>query len=233
MAPKRHRSLVELEDKIEGSGVRPQSMTPPSDPHRSQPLSSNLGSGPPSEEPSPKPPTPLERSKKSKRENYGHVCRTKPGWAVCNYCRAQKKTCLPVPRKVVKEVRRLMKGALKLWDHVGDVSDEVHQVMAERLQAFKTAVRRRKSGDPAKLKVSPFKQWLMRILPEILRSSRLTASAVRKLADIPPVKWAPVDEAPTTNDGNDALGPPVADPRLDPVWPTKHLHPVYNPEDYE
>ena len=50
---------------------------------------------------------------------------------------------------------------------------------------------------------------------------------------MPPVKWAPVDEAPTTNDGNDALGLPVADPRSDPVWPTKHLRLVYNPEDYE
>ncbi|KAI9751701.1 MAG: hypothetical protein M1815_000954 [Lichina confinis] len=166
-------------------------------------------------------------------ENHGHVCHTKPGRAVCDYCRAQKKTCLPVPRKAVKEARRLMKGAFKLRDHVGDVSDEVHQVMAERLQAFKTAVRRRKSGDPAKSKVSPFKQWLMRMLPEILRSSRLTASAVRKLADMPPVKWAPVDEAPTTNDGNDALGPPVADPRSDPVQPTKRLRLAYNPEDYE
>ena len=62
-----------------------------------------------------------------------------------------------MPRKVVKEVRHLMKGALKLWDHIGDVSDKVHQVMAEHLQAFKTAVHHRKSGDPAKLKVSPFK----------------------------------------------------------------------------
>ena len=26
-----------------------------------------------------------------------------------------------------------MKGALKLWDHVGDVSDKVHQVMVECL----------------------------------------------------------------------------------------------------
>ena len=50
-----------------------------------------------------------------------------------------------------------MKGALKLWDHVGDVSDEVYQVMVERLQAFKTTVRCWKSGDPAKLKVLPFK----------------------------------------------------------------------------
>ena len=58
---------------------------------------------------------------------------------------------------MVKEVRRLMKGALKLWDHVGDVSDEVHQVMVEHLQVFKTAVCHRKSGDLAKLKVSSFK----------------------------------------------------------------------------
>ena len=58
---------------------------------------------------------------------------------------------------MVKEARHLMKGTLKLWDHVGNVSDEVHQAMAERLQAFKTAVRHGKSGDLAKLKVSPFK----------------------------------------------------------------------------
>ena len=50
---------------------------------------------------------------------------------------------------------------------------------------------------------------------------------------MPPIKWAPVDEAPTTNDGNDALGLPVADLRSDPVWPAKRLHPVYNLEDYE
>ena len=50
---------------------------------------------------------------------------------------------------------------------------------------------------------------------------------------MPPIKWAPVDEAPTTNNGNDMLGPLVADPWSDPVQPTKHLHPVYNPEDYE
>ena len=50
---------------------------------------------------------------------------------------------------------------------------------------------------------------------------------------MPPVKWAPVDEAPTMNNGNDMLGPPVADLRSDPVWPTKHLHLAYNPEDYE
>ena len=42
-----------------------------------------------------------------------------------------------------------------------------------------------------------------------------------------------MDEAPTMNDGNDMLSPPVADPRSDPVWPTKRLRPVYNPEDYE
>ena len=58
---------------------------------------------------------------------------------------------------MIKEVRRLMKGALKLWDHIGDVSDEVHQAMVEHLQAFKTVVRHRKSGDLVKLKVSPFK----------------------------------------------------------------------------
>ncbi|KAI9757876.1 MAG: hypothetical protein M1815_005850 [Lichina confinis] len=145
----------------------------------------------------------------------------------------QKKTCLPVPRKVVKEVCHLIKGALKLWDHVGDVSDKVHQVMVEHLQAFKIVVHRQKSGDLARSKVSPFKQWLMWILPEILQSLRLTASAVRKLMDMPPIKWAPVDEAPTTNDGNDALGLPVADPQSDPVWPTKRLRLAYNPEDYE
>ena len=58
---------------------------------------------------------------------------------------------------MVKEVRGLMKGALKLWDHVRNVLDEVYQVMAECLQVFKTAVCHRKSGDLAKLKVSPFK----------------------------------------------------------------------------
>ena len=58
---------------------------------------------------------------------------------------------------MIKEVRHLMKGALKLWDHVGNVLDEIHQVMVECLQAFRTAVHHRKSGDPAKLKVSPFK----------------------------------------------------------------------------
>ena len=62
-----------------------------------------------------------------------------------------------MPRKMVKEVRCLMKGALKLQDHVGDVLDEVYQAMVEHLQAFKTAVHHRKSGDPVKLKVSPFK----------------------------------------------------------------------------
>ena len=67
MAPKHRRLLVELEDEIEGSGVRPRSMTPPSDPHHSQLLSSDLGLGLPLEEPSPKPPTPPERSKKLKQ----------------------------------------------------------------------------------------------------------------------------------------------------------------------
>ena len=42
-----------------------------------------------------------------------------------------------------------------------------------------------------------------------------------------------MDEVPTTNDGNDILGPSVADLWLDPVQPTKHLHPVYNSEDYK
>ena len=50
---------------------------------------------------------------------------------------------------------------------------------------------------------------------------------------MPPIKWAPVDKASTTNDGNDALGLPVADLRSDSVWPTKHLHLAYNLEDYE
>ena len=50
-----------------------------------------------------------------------------------------------------------MKGALKLWDHIGDVSDKVHQAMVEHLQAFKTTVHCWKSGNPGKLKVSPFK----------------------------------------------------------------------------
>ena len=58
---------------------------------------------------------------------------------------------------MVKEACHLMKGALKLWDHVGNVLDEVHQVMVECLQVFKTTVHCQKSGDLAKLKVSPFK----------------------------------------------------------------------------
>ena len=62
-----------------------------------------------------------------------------------------------MPRKVVKEVCHLMKGALKLWDHIGDVSDKVHQVMVKCLQVFKTAVCHQKFEDSAKLKVSPFK----------------------------------------------------------------------------
>ena len=67
MAPKHCQLLVELEDKIEGSGVRPQSMTSPSDLHCSQSLLSDLGLGPLSEEPSPKPLTPPEQSKKLKQ----------------------------------------------------------------------------------------------------------------------------------------------------------------------
>ena len=66
MAPKHHQSLVELEDEIEGSGVRPWSMTPPLDPHHLQLLSSDLGLGLPLEEPSPKLLTPPEWSKKLK-----------------------------------------------------------------------------------------------------------------------------------------------------------------------
>ena len=62
-----------------------------------------------------------------------------------------------MPRKVVKEVCHLMRGALKLWDYIGDVSDKVHQAMVEHLQVFKTTVHCWKSEDPAKLKVSPFK----------------------------------------------------------------------------
>ena len=50
---------------------------------------------------------------------------------------------------------------------------------------------------------------------------------------MPPVKWAPMDEAPTTNDGNDMLSPPVADPWSDPVQPAKCLCLAYNLEDYE
>ena len=50
---------------------------------------------------------------------------------------------------------------------------------------------------------------------------------------MPPVKWASVDEASTTNNRNDMLSLPVADPRSNPVWPTKHLHLAYNLENYE
>ena len=67
MAPKHHRSLVELEDEIEGSGVRPQSMTPPLDLHCLQLLLLDSGLGPPLEEPSLKPPTPPEQLKKLKQ----------------------------------------------------------------------------------------------------------------------------------------------------------------------
>ena len=62
-----------------------------------------------------------------------------------------------MPCKVVKEVCHLMKDALKLQNHIGDVLDEVHQAMVKHLQAFKTAVYHQKSGEPVKLKVSPFK----------------------------------------------------------------------------
>ena len=50
-----------------------------------------------------------------------------------------------------------MKSALKLWDHIGNVLDEVYEVMVKHLQAFKIAVHCWKSGDLVKLKVSPFK----------------------------------------------------------------------------
>ena len=60
-------------------------------------------------------------------------------------------------RKVVKEVCCLMRVALKLWDHIGDVSDKVYQAMVEHLQVFKTAVHHQKSGDLVKSKVLPFK----------------------------------------------------------------------------
>ena len=50
---------------------------------------------------------------------------------------------------------------------------------------------------------------------------------------MPPIKWASMDEAPTTNNRNDALDLPVAGPWLDSVQPTKHLHLAYNPEDYK
>ena len=50
-----------------------------------------------------------------------------------------------------------MRGALKLWDHVGNVSDKVYQAMVEHLQVFKTVVHHWKSGDLVKLKVSSFK----------------------------------------------------------------------------
>ena len=64
MASKHHQLIVELEDEIEGSGVRLQLLTPPSDLHYSQPLSSDLLLRLPSEESSPKPLTPPEQLKK-------------------------------------------------------------------------------------------------------------------------------------------------------------------------
>ena len=42
-----------------------------------------------------------------------------------------------------------------------------------------------------------------------------------------------MNEASTMNNGNDTLGLLVADPWSEPVWPTKHLHLVYNPENYK
>ena len=58
---------------------------------------------------------------------------------------------------MVKEVHHLMKDALKLWDHINDVLDEVYQVMVECLQVFKTTVCYWKSENLVKLKVSLFK----------------------------------------------------------------------------
>ena len=58
---------------------------------------------------------------------------------------------------MIKEVHHLMKGAFKLWDYVGNMLDKVHKVMVEYLQVFKIAVHCQKSGNPVKLKVSPFK----------------------------------------------------------------------------
>ena len=51
--------------------------------------------------------------------------------------------------------------------------------------------------------------------------------------DMPPIKWAPTNKAPTTNNGNDMLSLPVADLWLEPVQPTKCFHLVYNLEDYK
>ena len=50
-----------------------------------------------------------------------------------------------------------MKDALKLWDHISNVSDNVHQVMVEHLQAFKIVVHYWKFGNLVKLKILPFK----------------------------------------------------------------------------
>ena len=50
-----------------------------------------------------------------------------------------------------------MKSALELWDHIGNMLDEVYQVMVKCLQVFKTAVHHQKSGNLVKLKVLPFK----------------------------------------------------------------------------
>ena len=58
---------------------------------------------------------------------------------------------------MVKKMCHLMKDALKLWDHIGNMLDKIYKVMVECLQAFKITVHHWKSEDPVKLKISPFK----------------------------------------------------------------------------
>ena len=41
---------------------------------------------------------------------------------------------------IVREVCHLMKNTLKLWDHVGNMPDEIHKAMVECLQVFKITV---------------------------------------------------------------------------------------------
>ena len=42
-----------------------------------------------------------------------------------------------------------------------------------------------------------------------------------------------MDKAPMTNNGNNTFSLLVVDLWLEPIWPTKHLHPVYNLENYK
>ena len=42
-----------------------------------------------------------------------------------------------------------------------------------------------------------------------------------------------MNKAPTTNNGNNILSPLVVNLQLEPVWPIKHLHSVYNLENYK